>query len=399
MSKRVFMALAAAMSIFAVSAARVPDSVGFLRSQRIIGSDRQFYPVEEAVGDMLRAPEPPNARLDLLAISVTGLTQEIDGATYREVILYYYFNWDATGYHPYVRFSDVVTGPFVRLAKQDDAENVGSTTLENVTYPYTWRSRCWVPIEKTTGFFDIYCPTDQYDGDDPVVSEYSFMTNGVHYVRKGQLSRSAMVVTNFNPAAFTVFTRKTTLTPLDGGEPLSVTRRAGKTLADATPIIQDTTDYTFDAPVKFNNLVYFTDWSSLRVGTNNLGNVLAGLAPADVSGCVMFADAGATIPQTGTCLALSERYAYFTNTTETVEGGVTNIVTTVTTNSYSVVSLYKDGTKVWTSDPADASNYGWLVALIIALVGGASTVLWKFFGKSTYTLKVDPETGGIYYDT
>lgn len=289
MSKRVFMALAAAMSIFAVSAARVPDSVGFLRSQRIIGSDRQFYPVEEAVGDMLRAPEPPNARLDLLAISVTGLTQEIDGATYREVILYYYFNWDATGYHPYVRFSDVVTGPFVRLAKQDDAENVGSTTLENVTYPYTWRSRCWVPIEKTTGFFDIYSPTDQYDGDDPVVSEYSFMTNGVHYVRKGQLSRSAMVVTNFNPAAFTVFTRKTTLTPLDSGEPLSVTRRAGKTLADATPIMQDTSDYTFDAPILFRDHVYFVSWDNLRVGTNGLPAYVAaeiGRHEPDVTGTV-----------------------------------------------------------------------------------------------------------------
>ena len=270
MNKRVFVALAAALSMFTAFAARVSDSTGFLRSQRIIGSDRRFYPAEQSAGDLLSAPAPSDARLDLLAISVTGLTREIGGETYREVILYYYFSWDATGYHPYVRFSDKVTGPFVRLDKQDEAENVGSTTLEGVTYAYTWRSRCWVPVEKTTGFFNIYCPTDQYDGDDPVVSEYSFMTNGVYYVRKGQLSRSAMVVTNFNPAAFTVYARRTTLTPVEGGEPLSVSPRAAKTLADATPILQDTSDYTFDAPVLFRGHVYFDSWDNVRVGTNSL---------------------------------------------------------------------------------------------------------------------------------
>ncbi len=140
-------------------------------------------------------------------------------------------------------------------------------------------------------------------------------------------------------------------------------------------------------------------YASLTNNVNFTNAVAAVSPPADLSDCVVFADVGAAIPSAGICLALSESYAYFTNTTETVEGGVTNIVTTVTTNSYPVVSLYKDGTKVWTSDPADASNYGWLIALVLALVGGAGTVLWKFFGKSTYTLKVDPETGGIYYDT
>lgn len=119
----------------------------------------------------------------------------------------------------------------------------------------------------------------------------------------------------------------------------------------------------------------------------------------DLSNYVAFVDAGAAIPSTGICLALSENYAYVTNAEEVVVGNVTNIVTTVTTNSYPVIALYKDGTKIWTSDPADESNIGWLIGLILALVGGTGTVLWRYFGKSKYTLKIDPDTGSIYYET
>jgi len=32
-------------------------------------------------------------------------------------------------------------------------------------------------------------------------------------------------------------------------------------------------------------------------------------------------------------------------------------------------------------------------------VGGAGTVLWRYFSKSKYTLKIDPDTGSIYYET
>jgi hypothetical protein len=120
---------------------------------------------------------------------------------------------------------------------------------------------------------------------------------------------------------------------------------------------------------------------------------------SDITNRVAFVDAGAAIPSTGICLALAENYAYVTNSEEVVVGNVTNIVTTVTTNSYPVIALYKDGTKIWTSDPADESNIGWLIGLILALVGGTGTVLWRYFSKSKYTLKIDPDTGSIYYET
>lgn len=140
-------------------------------------------------------------------------------------------------------------------------------------------------------------------------------------------------------------------------------------------------------------------YDSLTNNVNFANAVAAVSPPADLSDYVAFVDAGATIPSTGICLALAESYAYVTNTEEVVVGNVTNIVTTVTTNSYPVVTLYKDGTKIWTSDPADESNIGWLIGLILALVGGAGTVLWRYFGKSKYTLKIDPDTGSIYYET
>lgn len=90
---------------------------------------------------------------------------------------------------------------------------------------------------------------------------------------------------------------------------------------------------------------------------------------------IMFAGINDSIPSSGNCLALSKGYSYETNTVDDA--------TVITTNEYPVVSLYANNTKVWTSDPADSSNYGWLVALIMALVGSAGAVLWKFFGRAS----------------
>ena len=61
----------------------------------------------------------------------------------------------------------------------------------------------------------------------------------------------------------------------------------------------------------------------------------------------------------------------------------TNAAGEVATNSYKAVSLYSDGEKVWTSDPLDSTNYGWLVALVLALVGSAGGVLWRYVAKSS----------------
>lgn len=60
----------------------------------------------------------------------------------------------------------------------------------------------------------------------------------------------------------------------------------------------------------------------------------------------------------------------------------TNATGEVATNSYKTVSLYSDGQKVWTSDPLDESNRGWLVALVLALVGSAGSVLWRYVAKA-----------------
>ena len=121
--------------------------------------------------------------------------------------------------------------------------------------------------------------------------------------------------------------------------------------------------------------------------TNNaafVASVAAVSPPADTSDCIKYVDDGDEVPEDGVFIAYSHNYAYVTNVTgyvTNVVAGVTNIVEefSVSTNEYHVVSLYKDGTKVWTSDPSDSSNYGWLIALILALVGGTGTVLWKYF--------------------
>lgn len=61
----------------------------------------------------------------------------------------------------------------------------------------------------------------------------------------------------------------------------------------------------------------------------------------------------------------------------------TNDTGVVSTNAYPVLTLYSDGAKVWTSDPLDSTNYGWLVALVLALVGSAGGVLWRYVAKSS----------------
>lgn len=66
----------------------------------------------------------------------------------------------------------------------------------------------------------------------------------------------------------------------------------------------------------------------------------------------------------------------------------TNAAGEVATNSYKAVSLYSDGEKVWTSDPLDSTNYGWLVALVLALVGSAGGVLWRYVAKSSASAAV-----------
>lgn len=78
------------------------------------------------------------------------------------------------------------------------------------------------------------------------------------------------------------------------------------------------------------------------------------------------------IPAIGVYMASGVRSVVSTN-----ESGV------VSASTYPVLTLYSDGRKVWTSDPLDSTNYGWLVALVLALVGSAGGVLWRYVAKSS----------------
>ena len=143
------------------------------------------------------------------------------------------------------------------------------------------------------------------------------------------------------------------------------------------------------------------------IGDTNLNDWITTLSPApgnyaNVSNMAMTAvhcvSDEADVSDSGWTLLVSDGESVLTNVSEVVSGNVTNIVTAVETNSYSVLSLYKDGVKVWTSDPAE-QGVGWIVAIVLALVGTGGVATWKFFSKTTNVLKVDPETGEIYYET
>lgn len=582
MNKTAFVLAATALAAAIALATPYPGGMpaGGLTSQDYISiaeEDAQQASSSSGGRPLLGAVAPSDPQLGFIAISVTGLTatKTVGGedTLCKEVILYYWFNWDATGYHPYIIFSQSLYGTYTQWEVQDAAENIGATTIDDEYHPYAWRSRLWIPAAYETGYFKIYVP-EEYDGDTPETgSEYMVMTNGVKYVRKGSLPRSAMVVAEFNPAAFTVFQRKTELAT-------STPKASRLLLATAGPVAQETTDYTFDDPVQFNAPTYHQSWDDVRVGTNTLADALArklgdsgdqtlagtleiskagsgrwklgvesdgslslnyydgsvwqpvkvlpwtgsltplhlmvrqfsasknyssndivfyngfvyvctlphygewnadhfemttlereitkslngyeaaleGAAaelasatnalatvaysgafadiaskpttlsgygitdaltadaatltntvafatavaavspPTDLTGYAQIITDPASIPASGYALLVTESESYVTNTTEQVVGNVTNIVTTVTTNSYPVLALYSDGTKVWTSDPAE-QGAGYYVALVLALLAAAGGFVWRFFAKTTNILKVDPETGAIYYET
>lgn len=140
------------------------------------------------------------------------------------------------------------------------------------------------------------------------------------------------------------------------------------------------------------------DFDSLTNSAAFTSAVAAVSPPTDLTGYAQIITDPANIPASGYALLITENESYLTNITEQVSGNVTNIVTTVTTNSYPVLALYSDGTKVWTSDPAEQGT-GYYVALILAIVAAAGGFVWRFFAKTTNILKVDPETGDIYYET
>lgn len=126
--------------------------------------------------------------------------------------------------------------------------------------------------------------------------------------------------------------------------------------------------------------------------------VVAVSPPASGGSLDIYTNATDAASAEGWAFALTDNISVLTNTTEEISGGVTNTVTTITTNSYPVLALYRDGVRQWTSDPAE-QGAGYWVALILALIVGAGGFIWRFFSKSNNVLKIDPETGAIYYET
>lgn len=110
------------------------------------------------------------------------------------------------------------------------------------------------------------------------------------------------------------------------------------------------------------------------------GNV----TPAEL-GLPTFSDAVADVSESGWSFVLVENVSYLTNEAQVVVGGATNTVTTVETNSYPALTLYRNGAKVWTSDPAD-QGVGWIVALVLAILGAGGGLIWKFIAPFVQSL-------------
>ena len=270
MNKAIVLALALCATLSSSAAGRLTHEIC---TRKAIGLDRKLYAYQPS---QLLGAMPDDITLNNLTLAVTGekATKTIDGQQKEcaEVILYYYFNHDMTGYHPFVEFGDTIVNLYTHPVRplQDEAENLGKVTMGEHTYDYTWRSRCWIPTEYTSGFFNAKCKDEPYDGD-------TTPTDAVMYARKGSLGRDAQVVTNYNPAAFTIREKRTTLTPTTDDNETSHT-----SLDEPTPIVEDTTEYTFSQPVGFNQRLYLSNVDNLRVGTNSVANVLKAQVKSEI---------------------------------------------------------------------------------------------------------------------
>ena len=102
-------------------------------------------------------------------------------------------------------------------------------------------------------------------------------------------------------------------------------------------------------------------------------------------------------PKAGTNDAPVEGWYFRTSSRSVV---VTNDVDSIETNSYSILSLYNSGTKVWTSDPDDSTNRGWLVWLAVLLATGVGAFAWRSYVTKDYlkdyidSLSYTPITAG-----
>ena len=149
-----------------------------------------------------------------------------------------------------------------------------------------------------------------------------------------------------------------------------------------------------DAPADATRLSWpSVSWVDPRSGTNLITSISIEARRTrlmDMSDYAKLLGADDSVPASGWAFQQSESSSFITNytgvATTNVVGGVTNIVEeyTVSTNKYAVLSLYKDGSKVWTSDPSDSSNTGWLITLALLLTGGVGAFAWKNYAPKSY---------------
>lgn len=146
------------------------DLVSDIRSTDMVEyrfDGEKFNPVTN-IFPTLKARAPTNATLNVCKIYpnvVDAGETNINGTVYVPTDVYWYFNFDATGYHPIIRYTYVgaPTFPTWKPAIQTVAQNLGPSELDGQYYEYLWYGRCW--IEKgVTPFIQVYVDLDDYDG-------------------------------------------------------------------------------------------------------------------------------------------------------------------------------------------------------------------------------------------
>jgi hypothetical protein len=137
-----------------------------------------FTPVKNTA-PVLKARAPTNAVCNVCAIYpnvVDGVETNINGKVYVPSDVYWYFNFDATGYHPVIRYTYIGSPTFPKweVAVQIPAQNLGAQELDGKYYDYLWYGRCW--IEKgVTPYIQVYVDTNNYDGPEEDLRKAKFL--------------------------------------------------------------------------------------------------------------------------------------------------------------------------------------------------------------------------------
>lgn len=157
------------------------------------------------VSASLKARAPTNAVCNICAIrlDVEGAGEmNVDGKVYRPADIYWYFNFDATGYHPIIRYTYIgaPTFPTWQPTIQTDIRNIGSGEVDGKHYDYLWYGRCW--IEKgVTPYIQVYVDLDDYDGPEEDLRKAKFLA-ATHLSQPGTKMQYVMVdeFGNVNPS-------------------------------------------------------------------------------------------------------------------------------------------------------------------------------------------------------